>query len=146
MSHPVEVFIDCEFNSFKGALITMALVGIDGREWYKAVPLHEPVAGWVEENVVPVLGDVECLEREAFSYSLAEFLSAYPAVHVVADWPEDIQHFTEALIVGPGLRVDTPPLTMEVRRDLDAPSAVPHNALYDARGIRDLYLSLMGDA
>lgn len=41
------------------------------------------------------------------------------------------------------------PLTIEIRRDLDAvASAVPHNALEDARAIRDhyLYLTLMADS
>jgi hypothetical protein len=65
-------------------------------------------------------------------------------VHLVADWPEDIQHFCEALITAPGLRIDTPPLTMEIRRDLDAVSALPHNALEDARAIMRKHLELEG--
>lgn len=147
MSRPMEVFIDCEFNSFKGALISMALVSMDGRELYRAVPLHEPIHPWVQDNVVPVLGEVECCAtRQALAYEIAAFLEPYTAVHVIADWPEDIQHFCESLITGPGERVGTPPLTMEIRRDIDAESAVPHNALHDARAIRDQYLSLMTDA
>jgi hypothetical protein len=61
---------------------------------------------------------------------------------LVADWPEDIQHFCELLITGPGLRLDTPPLTIEIRRDLDAVSALPHNALEDARAIKRKHLEL----
>lgn len=143
-----EVFIDCEYNSFKGALITMALVAMDGRELYLAVPLYEPVHPWVAEHVVPVLGSVPCcVDRVDLALKVAAFLRRYEAVHVIADWPEDIQHFCAALITGPGYRVDTPPLTMEIRRDLDATtSAIPHNALEDARAIRSQYLALMGDA
>jgi hypothetical protein len=37
------------------------------------------------------------------------------------------------------MRINTPPLTMEIRRD-DCPSEFPHNALADARGIRKFYL------
>jgi hypothetical protein len=65
---------------------------------------------------------------------------------IIADWPEDIKHFCDALITGPGLRLDTPPLTMEIRRDIDAVSAVPHNALEDARGIMRKHLELEATA
>jgi len=36
--------------------------------------------------------------------------------------------------------LNTPPLTMEVLR-IDAESTLPHNALHDARGIRDAVCS-----
>ena len=69
-------------------------------------------------------------------HSLELWLSQFDSVHVIADWPEDIQHFCNALIIGAGMRINTPPLTMEVLR-IDAESTLPHNALHDARGIRD---------
>jgi hypothetical protein len=146
MSNATEVFIDCEFNSFQGKLISMALVGIDGREMYCCVPMEDEVDGWVAENVMPIIAEKsepEYVELDRLPYRIAEFLSEYDAVHLVADWPDDVRHFCDQLITGPGYRVDTPPLTMEIRRDLDAESLVPHNALHDARGIRDLYLSLI---
>jgi hypothetical protein len=118
----------------------MALVDEGGRHWYKAVPLYEPLHPWVAENVVPVIGNAVCLERPEFSASLAGFLRAYDAVHLIADWPEDIKFFCEALITGPGQRIGTPPLAIEIRRDLDAESSVPHNALADAQAICALYM------
>ena len=72
--------------------------------------------------------------------SLQKFLHGFDKVHIVADWPEDIKHFCDALIIGPGMRLNTPPLTMEVLR-IDAQSTLPHNALHDARGIRDAVCS-----
>lgn len=136
----MRVFIDCEFNSYRGELITMALVDETGRSWYKCRVFEAPVHPWVEKNVLPVMGEVEVLPKSEFSASLAAFLSTYPTVDLIADWPEDAMHFCEALITGPGQRVDTPPLTIEVRRDLDAESSVPHNALADAEAIRLMYL------
>ena len=56
--------------------------------------------------------------------------------------PEDIAHFCQSLIVGPGARINTPHLTMEIRRDLDAVSEIPHNALSDARAIRAVHLAM----
>ncbi len=135
----MKLFVDCEFNSFHGDLISMALVSSEGHEWYRSLGCDNPHP-WVAEHVMPVIGIDPC-ERVSFVLSLALFLEQFSAVHIIADWPEDIAYFCQSLITGPGGRVDTPPLTMEVRRDLDAVSAVPHNALADARAIRDLYLS-----
>lgn len=147
----MEVFIDCEFNGYRGQLITMALVAMDGREMYASVPIEESsVAPWVADNVMPIISaGVETPDRmrhEDLPHEIAAFLSQYDSVHLIADWPDDVRFFCEYLITGPGYRVDTPPLTMEIRRDLDADSTVPHHALHDARGIRDLYLSLVADA
>ena len=147
MRKPMEVFIDCEWNGYRGALITMALVAMDGREMYVGMPITDSLDPWVREHVVPHIGDPQPMAgRLDLASRIAAFLAPYEAVHLIADWPEDIERFCRALITGPGMRVDTPPLTMEVRRDLDAvASAVPHNALEDARALRSSYLTLMTD-
>lgn len=129
------IWIDCEFNEFRGDLISMALVAESGQEWYRVLPCSNP-GPWVAQHVMPVLG-IEPTERAEFTISLRRWLSPFRAVHVIADWPEDISHFCDSLIVGPGMRIDTPPLTLEIRRDLDGVvSELPHNALADARAIR----------
>lgn len=133
------LWIDCEFNEFKGALISMALVDAQGREWYEVVECDN-LGPWVSQNVVPILGKAPTSYQE-MQASLHRFLAQYAAIHVIADWPEDIKHFCDALITGPGYRLDTPPLTLEVVR-IDAPSEQPHNALADARGIRDAMQAL----
>lgn len=129
----MKLFLDCEFNEFQGDLISMALVSEDGREWYEVVPCENP-GEWVAQNVMPILGKPS-VSIQQMQASLAHWLAQFDAVHIVADWPEDISHFCRALITGPGMRLNTPPLTMEVLR-IDAASSLPHNALYDARGIR----------
>lgn len=130
----MRIFLDCEFNEFKGNLISMALVAEDGREWYEVVPCFYPGA-WVAKHVIPILGK-ESVPYKTMQNSLHQWLGQFETVHIVADWPEDIKHFCDALIVGPGMRINTPPLTMEVLR-IDAESSLPHNALHDARGIRN---------
>lgn len=129
----MRLFLDCEFNEFQGDLISMALVSEDGREWYEVVPCENP-GTWVAQNVMPILGK-PAVSIQQMQASLTHWLAQFDAVHVVADWPEDISHFCRSLITGPGMRLNTPPLTMEVLR-IDAASNLPHNALYDARGIR----------
>jgi hypothetical protein len=140
----MDVFIDCEFNSFQGKLITMALVSMEGHSMYCQVPLEEKVDPWVDEHVMPILENPEQVSHEELPYKIAHFLSQFDKVNIIADWPDDIRFFCEYLITGPGYRVDTPPLTMEIIR-LDAESTLPHNALHDAWGIRDMYLALMTD-
>lgn len=135
----MRLFLDCEFNEFQGDLISMALVSDDGREWYEVVPCENPGA-WVAQNVMPILGK-PAVSVQQMQSSLSRWLAQFDAVHIVADWPEDISHFCRALITGPGMRLNTPPLTMEVLR-VDADSNLPHNALYDARGIRAAILGV----
>ena len=134
----MKLFIDCEWNSFGGDLISMALVAEDGREFYEVLSCFEPDP-WVAENVMGKLGK-EPVPRYVFRDILASFLSQFDSVHVVGDWPEDIARFCNALIIGPGERLDTPPLTMEVLR-VDAVSENPHNALADARALKELLIS-----
>ena len=135
----MKLWIDCEFNSYKGQLMSLALVGEGDVQFYVVLPLPEDIDPWVMANVVPILCADPTPYGEAQMY-LLDFLSQFDAVHIIADWPEDIAHFCNFLITGPGSRIDTPPLTMEVVR-IDAPSRVPHNALWDAIGIRDFILS-----
>jgi len=129
----MRLFLDCEFNEFQGALISMALVAEDGREFYEAVPCDNP-GSWVAQHVIPIL-QIEPVPLHVFRIRLCRWLSQFESIHVVADWPEDIAHFCSALITAPGCRMSTPPLTMEVFR-IDAESNLPHNALADAHGIR----------
>jgi len=131
------LYIDCEFNSFQGELISMALVSECGKEWYEVARCDQPYHAWVAEHVVPLL-DKSPIAPIHLTESLQMFLAQFDAVHIVADWPEDIAYFCNALIIGAGQRINTPPLTLEVRRD-DCPSKLPHNALADARGLKDYY-------
>lgn len=130
----MKLYLDTEFNGFGGALISMALVAEDGREWYEALPCAQPV-DWVMENVIPVLGKPHVTRQEAQT-SLQAFLSQWEEVCVIADWPEDIAHFCQFLITGPGRRLKPiPELSFRIIA-VDYESETPHNALADARGIR----------
>lgn len=133
----MRLFLDTEFASFRGSLISMALVG-DGCEWYEVREIPADMHPWVRENVLPVLGKTP-IGDAAFRASLRAFLSQWSRVTVVADWTEDLAHFFDALAMPDGnalpLRVtaeliDSPPLSPEVR----------HNALSDAKALRLAYV------
>lgn len=93
---------------------------------------------WVADNVIPVL-DAEMVSMSHMRNSLRSFLKQYDKIHLIADWPADIELFCDLLISGPGERIDTPALTMEIKRHIDSTkSVIPHNALCDARAIRTM--------
>lgn len=133
-----DLYLDTEFNEFGGSLISLALVSYDGAsEFYEVVPCYAPKP-WVKQNVMPVLNQAP-IEYRSMQERLAAFLGQFDRVRVIADWPDDIRHFCAALITGPGLSLKVPPITFELRQELSsADSRIPHNALEDARAIRDM--------
>lgn len=136
----MNLFLDCEFNGFGGELISMALVDGEGNYFYEVLPCLEPI-NWVKENVLPVL-DKQPIEAGMFKKRLRHFLSLYPKIHVIADWPEDLALFSRALVVDFGSCMKTPPLTMQLWMDRTLPvnSERPHNALSDAQALAKSYL------
>jgi hypothetical protein len=122
------------------------------------------VQPWVEQNVVPYLDTVpqtlvsprlslEDAARELSGWlrheQEAQMFSSHGSpieLEILADWPEDISQICSLLTIGPGLAVDVPPLTFRLVMlpgfSTAANSQVPHNALHDARALRDHILSL----
>ena len=136
MGDKLKIYLDTEFNEFKGDLISMALVAEDGAEFYEVLEC-EHTGAWVKENVMPVLNK-EPVPDYIFKMKLFGFLNWFDDIHLVADWPEDIKHFCEQVIVGPGEMMNIPNFTCEVRRDLSTKdSKIPHNALADARALME---------
>ncbi len=131
-------FLDCEFNGFDGPLISIALVPeVEGHgDFYAVLPCHRPLR-WVAEHVMPRLGATPQSRAEVVA-GLSAYLAHDPEPVLVADWPEDIAH-AAALLVFQGRR-----MVPHVRFDLiNLPgfetarqSALPHNALADARALR----------
>lgn len=142
----MNVFIDCEFNGFGGDLLSMALVADDGEEFYEVRSLEkdQEYVRWVADNVVPHLNK-DPVNREVFQSRLWQFINQYSEVRLIADWPDDIKYFCMELIVTPGVCINTPPkLTMEINRQLSSTSSVIlHNALEDARAIKQNYDELL---
>ena len=149
----VRYFIDTEFNGFGGALLSLALVPDDGEEFYVTLECADPPHSWVERHVLPYLDSVPFalqgprLPRAEASRALAHYLGADPEPELVADWPDDIAHLCALLMTGPGTMVAVPPLRFRLMSlpgfSPAANSAVPHNALHDARSLRDHVTSLL---
>lgn len=141
-------FLDTEFNGFGGALLSVALVPADGSEEFYVTIAHDGALDpWVERHVIPFLDMVPDalqslrLPRRAAAEALAVWLAHDDAPEIIADWPEDLAQLAMLLITGPGQMLTVPPLTLRFE-PLDnfstaANSVVPHNALHDARALRD---------
>jgi hypothetical protein len=135
-------FLDTEFNGFGGKLISMALVPEDPaiREFYVELEMQDQLEPWVKENVVPHLILLP-QSRIKFQQGLAQYLWEIGECVIVADWPDDIRHFCESLIIGPGMSLNMlHNIKFELDFGIEYESLVPHNALHDARAIRDAYL------
>ena len=141
-------FLDTEYNGFGGALLSLALVPEDGgEEFYVTLECDAPLDPWVERHVIPFLDMVPeglvspRLSRTAAAEALAGWLGHDEAPDIVADWPEDLAQLSMLLVTGPGLMVPMPPLSLHFvpMRGFStaANSVVPHNALHDARALRD---------
>ena len=141
-------FLDTEYNGFGGALLSLALVPEDGgEEFYVTLAFDDSLDPWVERHVIPFLDMVPeglqspRLDRRAAAEALAHWLAHDEAPDIIADWPEDLAQIAMLLVVGPGRMITVPALTLRFIPlhgfSTAANSAVPHNALHDARALRD---------
>ncbi|UAK26313.1 hypothetical protein [Sphingomonas nostoxanthinifaciens] len=140
-------FLDTEFNGFGGALLSLALVPEDGGDdFYVVLPLEEPAHPWVGRHVLPYLKSVppmlyNQLDRVAAGHDVAAYLRTDPDPEIVADWPEDIALFCRLLLTAETEIVDVASLRFRFMRTPGFSTArnsqVPHNALHDARALRD---------
>ena len=145
-------FLDTEYNGWGGALLSLALVAENGEELYLTLDWEGRLDEWVERNVVPYLDTVPdtlvCprLSRPDAARTVAHFLAGDAEPLIVADWPEDLAQLNALLVTGPGVMVEVPRLRFEfvplAGFSTAANSAVPHNALHDARALRDHILSI----
>lgn len=137
----MNLFIDCEWTKWNGKLLSMALVPeASWHSFYEAIEYDVADCDpWVVQNVLPVM-DIEPVSMEVFQFRLSEYLRMFDRINLIADWPEDISWFCRSLITGPGMRMNTPPIIMQIIR-VDTISTKPHNALADAMGIRDYFAS-----
>lgn len=142
----MRIFLDTEFNEFGGELISMALVSEYRHEWYQVRKMTGAPGEWVSEHVIPKLDKLP-LDGPEFRASFAAFIGQFSGCEIIADWPADFEHFC-ALLSGAGAAAGfSIPIecTMRLIRGGDIQPENPHNALSDARALRDWYLtSLQG--
>jgi hypothetical protein len=145
-------FLDTEYNGWGGALLSLALVPDHGEELYLTLDWDCALEEWVERNVIPYLDTVPealvspRLGRADAARAVAHYLAGDGNPLIIADWPEDVALFNALLVTGPGVMAEVSELTFRVIQlpgfSTAANSKVPHNALHDARALRDHVLSM----
>jgi hypothetical protein len=145
-------FLDTEYNGWGGALLSLALVPDHGEELYLTLDWDYALEEWVQRNVIPYLDMVPQqlvsprLSRTDAAGAVAHFLAGDAEPLIVADWPEDVALFNALLVIGPGVMAEVPEITFRVVQlpgfSTAANSKVPHNALHDARALRDHILGM----
>lgn len=143
-------FLDTEFNGFGGELLSIALVPeLGDQEFYATFALTREPHSWVAQHVIPYLHMVppglnQEMTRLDAGEEIARYLAFDPHPVIVADWPDDIVYFCSLLTTGPGEIVDVGTIEFVLLRtpgfSTAANSAVPHNALHDARALRNFVL------
>ena len=145
-------FLDTEYNGWGGDLLSLALVPDDGEELYLTLDWDGPLEQWVQRSVVPYLDTVPAqlvsprLTKADAARAVAHYLAGDAAPLIVADWPEDVALFNALLVTGPGIMAEVPEIDFRVVQlpgfSTAANSKVPHNALHDARALRDHILGM----
>ena len=146
-------YLDCEFNGFKGELISMALVSETGLSLCLVMDQSDDMEydPWVKENVMNniFMSNTHYVWNNMTSVQEAQaLLESYfkgdNAIHVIADWPDDIKYLSDMLLTGPGTMINIPGITFEVKRVDAWPNDFPedvvelrqHNAWCDAVALR----------
>ena len=145
-------FLDTEYNGWGGALLSLALVPDSGEELYLTLDWDGKLEEWVERNVLPYLDSVTSgllsprMSRADAARMLVHYLAGDRDPLIVADWPEDIALLNALLVTGPGVMAEIPRLRFEFVAlagfSTAGNSKVPHNALHDARALRDHFLDM----
>jgi hypothetical protein len=145
-------FLDTEYNGWGGALLSLALVPDEGEELYLTLDWTGTLEPWVERNVLPYLDTVpdsltsRRMSRGDAARTIAHYLAGDTDPLIVADWPEDIAQMNMLLVTGPGIMAEVPGLSCQFIPlsgfSTAANSKVPHNALHDARALRDHILAI----
>lgn len=145
-------FLDTEYDGFGGKLLSLALVPEDGGEELYLVIDEEVTHPWVQRHVVPYFDMVPeglrapPVPRADAADILGRWLALDEAAEIIADWPEDLAQLAMLLVTGPGEMKAIPGLVLRFVPlrgfSTAANSAVPHNALHDARALRDHLIGL----
>lgn len=141
----MNLFLDCEFNDPNLTLMSLGLTSEDNKHEFYEVVRYDPediTDDWVVKNVVPILKKTPIPMAE-FQEKLKTFLEKFPQATIYVDHPNDVGYMSRAMITddkGGWFDID---IDFKIRTRLSAKASVTlHNAISDARAIRDSYLKL----
>ena len=157
------IFLDTEFSTldpYQGEILSVGLVKLNGEELYLELEYDGPISDWVKENIISTLSDKK-VSREEAKKKIKEFVgnqkpymvsyvNQYDAVYLYKlfqgdenpfFWlPIDFASFMFSVGENP-----EPENYYEIARNLgiNVESYKLHNALDDAKLLREIYLNFL---
>jgi len=138
----MRLFLDTEFNGFRGELISLALVPEnDFPVWYEVKERENgSLDTWVLMHVMPVLKKGP-LRPLLFKQSFQRYISQFEKPTIVCDWYSDAVHFCDCLNGPTHATSLSLEFTIEVISTNNIISEIPHNALADAQALKKWFLN-----
>ena len=135
----MSIYVDTEFSTYRGDLISIALACTDGTEFYAVRQPQHYLAScndWVKDNILPIIaaGTVAAEPDDVWRERLWEYFKPRENHTCYADWSEDLTHLLMALqwpfetkrkFVWNGRLIHTG----------DTNPKIPHHALSDAHAL-----------
>lgn len=160
------VFFDTEFSSldpYKGEILSLGLVKLNGEELYLELEYDEPVDPWVKKNILPTLKGPKVSRKDAVE-KIKQFLgdekpytvtyvNQYDVIYAyklfgVEDrpffWlPIDFASILFTLGINPESYYPEDKENFFKSIGIDASKYKPHHALDDAKLLREVYLKMI---
>lgn len=151
------LYLDCEFNSHRGHLISLALYDpLENKNFYEVDDLWETTVKypeshgltvWVRENVIPMLCK-KAIPDHQMRALLTNYLYEFDDLIIYADWPDDFVHLMRLLCYVESNdnipKKIIPNLKFELITTPDKHiSRLPHNALEDAKALHLNHMEML---
>lgn len=159
------IFLDTEFSSmdpYKGEILSIGLVKLDGQELYMELEYNGQVDDWVKENIVPTLKEKKYPKDKVIQkinnfvgknkpYIIA-YVNQYDVIYTHKLFGKGKEPFfwlpVDFASILFGIGIDPESYFPEDKKNffkrigIDASKYKTHNALDDARLLRDVYLKM----
>lgn len=161
------IFFDTEFSSmdpYKGEILSIGMITFDGRELYLELEYEGEVDPWVEENIIPTLKSEKVSRQKAVEIMkkfvgkekpyIVIYVVPYDAVYMYKlfgnmktnpfYWiPLDFASILFSLGINPEAYFPRDKENFFRELGIDASKYREHNALDDARLLREVYLKMV---
>ncbi len=161
------IFLDTEFSSldpYRGEILSVGLVKLNGEELYLEVEYHGPVDDWVKENIIPTLKEKKFKRSEVIKkiqkfvgkkkpYVVA-YVNCYDTIYTYKlfgrkerpfYWlPVDFASLLFGMGIDPEAYYPDDKKNFFKKIGIDASKYKIHNALDDAKLLRDVFIKMSG--
>lgn len=159
------IFLDTEFSSldpYKGEILSIGLVKLNGKKLYLELEYDGSVDKWVRENIIPTLKEKKYSKDEVIKKInkfvgkkkpfIISYVNQYDAIYTYKLFGKGNEPFfwlpVDFASILFGMGIDPESYSPDDKKNffkkigIDASKYKMHNALDDARLLRDVYLKM----